>query len=104
MAEIDMEKALEALPLFEDIESQIVYETLCDSSLTPPTGEHWEGFAARHIVQRLRARRVQDVDRYRKALIEVQRVLMEGSHVLTPEITAALDIARAALTEGKEGE
>jgi hypothetical protein len=37
---------------FEDPRVQIVYDILCEAVMTPE-GEHWEGFAARKIVDAL---------------------------------------------------
>ncbi|OZI38994.1 hypothetical protein CEG14_05515 [Bordetella genomosp. 1] len=46
--------AVSNLPAFESPAVQAVYELLCDDQ-RPPIGEHWEGFVARRIVQRLSA-------------------------------------------------
>lgn len=44
------------LPEFEDPEVQVVYECLCDDEAAPPNPEeHWEGYAARRIIAKLRA-------------------------------------------------
>ena len=40
-------------PEFEDADVQTVYRLLCDSEV-PPSGDHWEGFAAQRIVAALR--------------------------------------------------
>lgn len=42
-----------SLPPWEDPDVKIVYVALCNVG-PPPGDEHWEGWAARHIVQALR--------------------------------------------------
>lgn len=46
----------QAVPIvqFSDPQVQIAYAVLVDSEAAPPTGEHWEGFAARRIIDALR--------------------------------------------------
>jgi hypothetical protein len=48
-----MSPTSEALPEFDDPRVKVVYDILCDTTLTPPDDKHWEGFVARHIVAML---------------------------------------------------
>ncbi len=44
---------------WDDPDVQTVYDILCDTSMAPPDGEHYEGFMARRIVAALRAKHTQ---------------------------------------------
>lgn len=82
-------------PEFEDADVQTVYRLLCDSAV-PPSGDHWEGFAAQRIVAALRKPQpwTPRERRLRKAA-KVVLVLVTGGYHVPHEVLGELSAALA---------
>lgn len=106
----------DALPEWEDEEVQIVYKALVDPDIDidKPLEDHWEGWTARHIVQRLRNRRAEPV-----SVQEAARVLLTAweedptpiphevvvsifNHIMGPDLREGFDAALRALAADKK--
>ena len=81
---------------FDDPKVQAVYAILCEDA-EPPKGEHWEGFAARRIVDALLADSVlEDAARYRLLRRGQHWSVVDGigNYLRAEALDAAVDEAR----------